>query len=104
MNAILNFFKPKRGVHPPEHKAESTQLPIAKLAMPQKLVLPLRQHIGNMPKVLVSVGEHVLKGQLLATPECTVSAAIHAPTSGTILSISDELFRIRQGCPINALH
>ncbi len=99
MNAILNFFKPKRGVHPPEHKAESTQLPIAKLAMPQKLVLPLRQHIGNMPKVLVSVGEHVLKGQLLATPECTVSAAIHAPTSGTILSISDAIIPHPSGLP-----
>lgn len=104
MNAILNFFKPdflkqKRGVHPPEHKAESTQLPIAKLAMPQKLVLPLRQHIGNMPKILVSVGEHVLKGQLLATPECTVSAAIHAPTSGTILSIADEIIPHPSGLP-----
>jgi len=99
MNAILNFFKPKRGVHPTEHKAESTQLPIAKLAMPQKLVLPLRQHIGNMPKVLVSVGEHVLKGQLLATPECTVSAAIHAPTSGTILSISDAIIPHPSGLP-----
>jgi electron transport complex protein RnfC len=99
MNAILNFFKPKRGVHPPEHKAESTQLPIAQLPMPQKLVLPLRQHIGHMPKVLVQVGEHVLKGQLLAEAEGAVSAAIHAPTSGTISAIAEAVIPHPSGLP-----
>ena len=91
MNAIINFFKSKAGVHPPEHKIESTQLPIARLPLPSKLVLPLRQHIGDMPKILVSVGDIVLKGQPLATPECAVSAAIHAPTSGVIAAISHEV-------------
>lgn len=99
MNAILNFFKPRRGAHPPEHKAESTQLPIAQLPMPQKLVLPLRQHIGHMPKVLVQVGEQVLKGQLLAEAEGTVSAAIHAPTSGTISEIAEAVIPHPSGLP-----
>ena len=99
MNAILNFFKPKRGVHPPEHKHESTQLPIGHLPMPKKLVLPLRQHIGHMPKVLVQAGEHVLKGQLLAEAEGTVSAAIHAPTSGTIHAIAEAVIPHPSGLP-----
>jgi electron transport complex protein RnfC len=103
VNAIINFlaipFKTKAGVHPPEHKAESTQLPIATLPLPSKLVLPLRQHIGNMPKILVSVGDAVLKGQLLATPECAVSAAIHAPTSGTITAIGEEVIPHPSGLP-----
>lgn len=99
MNALLDFFRAKPGVHPPEHKAESTLSPIATLPLPQKLILPLRQHIGNMPKILVSVGEHVLKGQLLATPECTVSAAIHAPTSGTITAISEAIIPHPSGLP-----
>lgn len=99
MNAILNFFTPKRGVHPPEHKAESTQLPIATLPLPQKLVLPLRQHIGNMPKILVQTGDHVLKGQLLAEAEGTVSAAIHAPTSGTISAIAETIIPHPSGLP-----
>lgn len=38
------------GVHPEGHKQASTTRPIAKLALPQKLVLPLRQHIGYIPK------------------------------------------------------
>ncbi len=99
MNAIINFFKAKAGVHPPEHKAESTQLPIANLALPSKLVLPLRQHIGNIPKVLVNVGDVVLKGQLLAEADGAVSAAIHAPTSGLIASIEDAVIPHPSGLP-----
>ena len=79
------------GVHPPENKLQSTQLPIGQLTLPTKLVLPLRQHVGNIPKVKVQVGEHVLKGQLIAEAEGTVSAAIHAPTSGTITAIEDAI-------------
>lgn len=99
MNAILNFFSPKRGAHPPEHKAESTQLPIAKLPLPAKLVLPLRQHIGHIPKILVNIGDVVLKGQLLAEAEGTVSAAIHAPTSGTISAITEAVIPHPSGLP-----
>ena len=79
------------GVHPPENKAQSTQLPIGQLALPKKLVLPLRQHVGNIPKIKVQIGERVLKGQLIAEAEGTVSAAIHAPTSGTISAIDDAI-------------
>lgn len=92
-------FKFNGGVHPPENKAASTQLPIAQLKLPQKLILPLRQHVGNIPKVKVSVGEHVLKGQLLAEAEGTVSAAIHAPTSGTVSAIAEAIIPHPSGLP-----
>ena len=101
MNALVNLasllksakeiFPFHGGVHPPENKAQSTQLPIGRLTLPTKLVLPLRQHVGNIPKVKVQVGEHVLKGQLIAEAEGTVSAAIHATTSGTITAIEDAI-------------
>lgn len=113
MNAIINFasnlirgvssnkdvFKFNGGVHPHDHKAESTTLPIAQLAIPEKLILPLRQHVGYIPKVLVQVGDFVLKGQMLAEPEGTVSAAIHAPTSGTITAISEQVIPHPSGLP-----
>jgi electron transport complex protein RnfC len=102
MNALINFSKLFRfngGVHPPENKAQSTQLPIGKLDLPATLTLPLRQHIGNLPKVLVSVGEHVLKGQLIAETEGTFSAAIHAPTSGEITDIKDAVIPHPSGLP-----
>ncbi len=102
MNALVNFakiFKFHGGVHPPENKTQSTQLPIAPLPLPEKLVLPLRQHVGNLPKIKVSAGDKVLKGQLLAEAEGTVSAAIHAPTSGTIAAIEDAVIPHPSGLP-----
>lgn len=102
MNAILNLpklFKFKGGVHPPEHKLESTTTPIQPLPMPSRLVLPLRQHVGNIPKIRVEVGQQVLKGQLLAEPEGNISAAVHAPTSGVIAAIKEELIPHPSGLP-----
>lgn len=123
MNAIINFFKKLNntasassiipsdiihssevfefngGVHPPENKTESTQHPIEVLKLPKKLVLPLRQHVGNMPKIIIAVGEQVLKGQLLAEAEGAVSAAIHAPTSGTVSAIAEAIIPHPSGLP-----
>lgn len=108
MNALVNFakifkaselFKFNGGVHPPGNKTQSTQLPIAHLPLPEKLVLPLRQHVGNLPKLKVAVGDKVLKGQLLAEAEGMVSAAIHAPTSGTISAIEDAMIPHPSGLP-----
>ena len=109
MNALVNLagllksakeiFPFHGGVHPPENKAQSTQLPIGQLALPEKLVLPLRQHVGNIPKLKVQVGDYVLKGQLIAEAEGTVSAAIHASTSGTIAAIEDAIIPHPSGLP-----
>jgi len=108
MSALINIFKQSLGlgsiavtggVHPPEHKQESTTRAISHLPLPKRLVLPLRQHVGNLPKVLVAVGDQVLKGQLLAEAEGNISAAIHAPTSGTIAAIEDALIPHPSGLP-----
>ena len=109
MNALVNLasllksakeiFPFHGGVHPPENKAQSTQLPIGSLPLPDKIVLPLRQHVGNIPKIKVSVGDKVLKGQLLAEAEGAVSAAIHATTSGTISAIEDAIIPHPSGLP-----
>jgi len=75
------------GIHPPENKDQSTQAPIEAALLPDKLVLPLQQHIGQQAKSLVQVGDNVLKGQMIAEPTGYVSAAVHAPTSGTVTAI-----------------
>jgi H+/Na+-translocating ferredoxin:NAD+ oxidoreductase subunit C len=75
------------GIHPPENKDQSTQTPIEAALLPDKLILPLQQHIGQQAKPLVQVGDCVLKGQMIAEPTGYVSAAVHAPTSGTITAI-----------------
>lgn len=75
------------GIHLEEHKLESSALLSKCAPIPQRLLLPLQQHIGSPAIPVVAAGDYVLKGQLLAQAEGMMSAGIHAPTSGTILSI-----------------
>ena len=85
---MRQLFRFHGGVHPPEHKLESSTLPSTNAPLPGTLVLPLHQHIGARAKPLVQAGERVLKGQVLARAEGNLSAAIHAPTSGMVESIA----------------
>ena len=78
------------GIHPPENKTQSLGQGIATLPLPDILILPLGQHAGAPAKPLVAVGDRVLKGQLLAEPGGFISAALHAPTSGTVSAIEDR--------------
>ena len=100
LNVHFNdVFKFNGGIHPPQHKIESTLCPIGKLPLPEKLTLPLRQHVGNLPKIKVQVGDYVQKGQMLAEAEGTVSAAIHAPTSGIVSAIDEQIIPHPSGLP-----
>ncbi len=78
------------GLHLPDHKAISTTRPVQPLPLPQRLVLPLQQHIGEPAQPLVAVGERVLKGQTIALAEGFVSAPLHAPSSGTVVAIEER--------------
>jgi len=75
------------GVHPPENKHQSLTLPIGSLPLPEKLLIPLSQHIGTAAKPCVELGSNVLKGQKIAEAAGPVSVPMHAPTSGTITAI-----------------
>ncbi|MBL4584722.1 MAG: electron transport complex subunit RsxC [Pseudomonadales bacterium] len=78
------------GIHPPENKLQSLSIPIQAVPLPSKLILPLQQHIGAPAKTIISAGESVKKGQCLAEAQGFVSAAVHAPTSGTVVEIADH--------------
>ncbi|MCA1979429.1 MAG: electron transport complex subunit RsxC [Thiobacillus sp.] len=93
------LFRFKGGVHPPEHKAESNSRPIHAAPLPKQLVIPLRQHIGNPAKPVVNVGERVLKGQLIGAADGTISAAVHASSSGTVVAIEPRTVPHASGLP-----
>ncbi|EIN9355207.1 electron transport complex subunit RsxC [Vibrio vulnificus] len=75
------------GVHPAENKRQSNQQPLVHAALANEIVLPLKQHIGKPGNILVNVGDHVLKGQLLTQSNAGFTLPIHASTSGTITAI-----------------
>ncbi len=84
---LMNLFKFKGGVKPPTNKTQSVGLPIATAPMPSRLIVPLHQSIGGTPRPVVQAGDKVLKGQLIGEADGWISAAVHAPTSGTVLAV-----------------
>ena len=75
------------GLRLPAHKQMSTSSPIVEVPVPGQIVLPLTQHAGNPAQPVVSTGERVLKGQLIAQTEGSLGAPIHASSSGTVVAI-----------------
>ncbi|MCG9631743.1 electron transport complex subunit RsxC [Vibrio sp. Isolate30] len=75
------------GVHPAENKKQSNGLAIAHAAIPQEIVLPVKQHIGKAGNLLVAVGDSVLKGQQLTALDTGFTLPVHAPTSGSVVAI-----------------
>ena len=78
------------GIHPKENKDQSNQSAITDAGIPPQLIVPLQQHIGQQAELVVSVGDKVLKGQLIADAHGPVSVAVHAPSSGTITAIEEH--------------
>ncbi len=78
------------GLHLPDHKAESLAEPLAKIPLPERLIVPLQQHIGEAAEPVVAAGDKVLKGQTIARATQYIGAPIHAPASGIVLEISDQ--------------
>lgn len=77
------------GIHPAQNKLISTHQPIQHPPFAPQLIISLTQHIGPASIPLVAVGEHVLKGQLIAKCAPPLGVPLHAPTSGTIIDIGD---------------
>jgi electron transport complex protein RnfC len=69
------------------HKKMSTSKAIQVVPLPAQLILPITQHAGDAAQPIVGIGERVLKGQLLAEPDGSLGAAVHASSSGKIVAI-----------------
>lgn len=82
---MLKTFK-IGGVHPPENKLSASEN-IQVLPVPEKVIIPLGQHIGAPATPVVQKGDKVKAGQLIAQAAGFVSANIHSSVSGTVLSI-----------------
>lgn len=90
MTSLIKVWELPGGVHPPEHKHQSLQLPLGTVPLPPVLVIPLNQHMGTPAQPVVQVGERVLAGQLVGAAEGTFSANTHASTSGKVIAIEER--------------
>ncbi len=77
------------GIHPPGQKHPAADAELRHIPLAAQLIVPLKQHIGLAAALLVEPGQHVLKGQPLTKTD-GLQLPVHAPTSGTVVSIENR--------------
>ncbi|WP_312830100.1 electron transport complex subunit RsxC [Pantoea anthophila] len=93
---LFNFLKKEKvwdfqgGIHPPEMKTQSNGTPLSELPLPDRFVIPLKQHIGHEGEICVAPGDKVLRGQPLTFGTGRM-LPVHAPTSGVIDAIGQHM-------------
>ena len=74
-------------MHPDDLKALSHDKKIERLPAPEKVYIPLLQHIGAACEAVVKKGDAVKKGQLIGAAQGYVSIPVHSSVSGTVEDI-----------------
>jgi len=71
------------GIHPPQEK-HSAGIPLTFGKIPEKLLIPVNQHIGSPCEIVVGKRDEVTRGMLLAKSTGFVSSNVHAPLAGMV--------------------
>ncbi len=79
----------ERGIHPEYHKDLASGKSIVEAKLPQRIVIPLSQHIGAPAKAEVNIGDEVKRGQVLGVTTGFVSSPVHSSISGKVIAIAD---------------
>jgi electron transport complex protein RnfC len=89
------------GLRIPANKANSTVAPIQRGFLPTQLILSLAQHHGAPAEPTVTVGEQVLRGQVVGATASLAGANIHASTSGVVRAIEPRAAPIFTGVEVS---
>lgn len=79
----------KYGIHVPDMKSLTKDLPIEVMPAPETVYLCLSQHIGAPAIPIVNVGDTVKKGQLVGKENGVVSANVYSSVSGEVVAITE---------------
>lgn len=77
----------KKGVDIEGNKFTASS-PIRQASLPDKVIIPLKQHIGAQAKPCVKVGDSVSTYQVIGRASGLISADVHASVSGKVIDIS----------------
>ena len=109
--AGIRYARPEEAVYEADPQRDSRKVPSKRLAArvevlpyyhntirelvedePAQVKIPLRMHIGAPSVPVVSVGDNVNAGQLIAKcPDGALGSAIHASISGRVVSVTDTI-------------
>ena len=74
-------------LHVPHNKHTAGCIPV-RIEAPKEIVLPMNMHSGHDAEPIVSVGDYVKVGQLIAREEGRFSSPVHATVSGKVVEIA----------------
>ena len=80
------FKKDISSLHVPHNKNTAGCEPV-KIETPKEVILPMNMHSGGEAEPIVTPGDHVYVGQLIAREEGRFSSPVHATVSGTVAEI-----------------
>lgn len=80
------------------HNKKTQDCETVKLAIPEKVTIPMQQHMGAPCDPLVKKGDSVLVGQKIGESQQSFSALIHASCSGVVEDIVDYQTTSGQYC------
>ncbi len=83
-------FRTHGGAAVPHHK-NTWDIPSSTMPPPEKVILPMQQHIGAPCIPTVKKGDHVYVGTVVGNSEAYVSAPVHASVSGTVTEITQVM-------------
>ncbi len=89
----------KQGIHPQYNKQLTKDKKIKYATRPERVVIPLKQHIGATCQPLVTKGDRVSCGQKIADSDSFVSAPVHASISGVVKDITETITAAGVRCP-----
>lgn len=87
-------LKHLKGIHLDHHK-NTAGFTIVPMPVPEKVYIPMVQHIGAPNVPVVSPGDRVKVGQLIGDSEAPVCAPVHSSVSGEVVAI--ETFMTQMG-------
>ena len=79
------------GVHPNEQKELTKNKAIRVVSAGKTLVFPMQQHIGQIAKQRVKVGDNVLVGEIIGEATGNISANVLSSVSGKVIAIEERL-------------
>lgn len=86
---ILHAVVHSRGGVRVPHRKNTAELSVLRMPVPERVVLPMQQHIGAPCEPIVKVGDFVAVGQVIGNSDKFVSAPIHASISGKVTAVGD---------------
>ena len=87
LDGVLKAVKQVRGGVHVNHNKNTADCEVVRIPVPEKVLLPMQQHIGVPCTPTVKVGDKVSVGQIVGDSDKFVSAPIHASISGTVSAI-----------------